>query len=677
MIRKLGFLLSFVLISTFAVGAISTQDRAKITSETQLLDNPGFEARKAGWTPSGSSTLVMLTGNNALNGKLSGRWDASANGEFLTSRQFEVKGLRGGQCLAQFGKYLWESGTAGHIKLQAIDGSLNVLKEVDLTVTQGVPLPGFIVYTCPSNATDTVALRLASTADAAAIDLDDAHNGSNIRKVEVASSEVFGVLTHDAVTNCIWTSTSGSYASFAVDAQCTSQTVIGRVAAPDTLIPAVKIPVMPPGRYKISANGVYFTDGISNDTTCFYRLNDAAGSGRFGNALRIGDNGGQGANNTGLAGVLEVSTTRTDVEIDIQVNRTAGTGTCEIRDSSTVAEEKLEFIIERFPLESETAQTIDTIGWHIDANIGGANPSLGTASVTSYTGIENSGLDMVVNPGSKPAVIGCSGTNSPGTTTCSSGDESISVSFTPLKAGKYEACFSFIHATSPNDTGGSDVEAVFQVVETPLAAQTISNEGNTRIGTRYRKDTTSNNEFVAWPVTVCGLFLFNSVEPKMVRLMYEQNVVNVPNSNAIAADRSATFGQRDIHVTVRPWTQDTSAAVIGESIINPGNTAPTKIFAAEVEFTGGTPSLIAEVGSWVDSITDIGVGVVQLNFITNTWTVSPTCTCTSQDNATGFKACFVTDDVEPNATAMRFSNFVASTGTATDDGSIHIHCMGQ
>jgi hypothetical protein len=191
-----------------------------------------------------------------------------------------------------------------------------------------------------------------------------------------------------------------------------------------------------------------------------------------------------------------------------------------------------------------------SMGWYVDVNIGGANPSLGTSNVSTYTEITNGSLDMVINSGSQPAQIPCSATNPSSGLVCSSGNESLGVVFDIPSVGTYEVCGTF-GALSDVAAGGFVVSA-FQWIETPNNAQTIIREGGGKTLQRIGLSTATSPMGAVSPHKVCGVFKFNSVGQKTIRLMYEQLVSGTVNNSLVLIDRSATQGQRDIHITVKP-----------------------------------------------------------------------------------------------------------------------------
>lgn len=199
------------------------------------------------------------------------------------------------------------------------------------------------------------------------------------------------------------------------------------------------------------------------------------------------------------------------------------------------------------------------IPWRVDANISGANPSLGASAVTSYTGIENASLTLTNNstfgPGVMNASIPCSSTNTPtvtpsATDTCSAGNESVGVAFYVPEPTTVIACVEFAYFNS-GTCCTTESKTTFEIVETPTNAQTINQEGNSRVTGGVDTDSSGANAGRT-PFNLCGTFYFATAGQKVLRLFYEQSITGAPAAPLIYGDADSNNGQRDIHWTVRP-----------------------------------------------------------------------------------------------------------------------------
>jgi len=234
-----------------------------------------------------------------------------------------------------------------------------------------------------------------------------------------------------------------------------------------------------------------------------------------------------------------------------------------VNGSSLVGAGEGVYFYAKIPMDSLSSSThflTQRYNWEVNANISGANPSLGTSSQSSYTGITDGSLTLTNNTSQSNVAIACSSTEEAtiGDTTCT-GNESVGITFDGW-SGRVQACASFAHSVDANATG--IVNAAFQLVKTGNADQTISTEGHERIQSSP-DGSSATAQTATHPVKVCGAF---DVDGKTtVRLFYEQSVAATITSNTVLADASAGTGQRDIHWSVIPITGVMRADVNGLS----------------------------------------------------------------------------------------------------------------
>ena len=186
--------------------------------------------------------------------------------------------------------------------------------------------------------------------------------------------------------------------------------------------------------------------------------------------------------------------------------------------------------------------------WRVDATITGASVPLSTASVASYSPIENANLSLMNNTGTNvvSAQIPCSGTNYPSGTTCTGGSESVGINFSNGRGGDVLACVSF-GDTVTLGSGTPSLIGSYQIVQTPSDAQTILQEGKSRAGFTFAGAQSSGNTH-----RVCGTFTLTALEPTTLRLMYMQTVVAPVTAHTINAEGTVALGKRDIHWEVIP-----------------------------------------------------------------------------------------------------------------------------
>ena len=176
------------------------------------------------------------------------------------------------------------------------------------------------------------------------------------------------------------------------------------------------------------------------------------------------------------------------------------------------------------------------LNWHVNVELGGANFNIPTVIQANYTEIIDAGLDMIVLSGDTNVEVPCSTTNPPTGLTCSSGSESLGISFTNQRPGNYEVCFAGV-------IGAQITPYVsIKLIETPINAQTLLQEtgGFQAIRSRDASD--------EWAYHMCALFEFTTSTKRVVRLMHEKD--SAAAVNLVQADRNGAKGQRVLTFTV-------------------------------------------------------------------------------------------------------------------------------
>jgi len=633
-----------------------------------LLENPGMEAGKATYTITGGASAVETSA--PLIGKQSLKWDASATTQYFSSTQYTVPaGLKGRDC--EIGVlYLWSSGTATHLALQAYDGT-NVLAEADFAVTSGsISEPMSIIFTCPTSG--TIGFRVKSTADAAEITLDEAWVGSVRKYKDVSQAELVAHAYYADTVNCQWSRTNASLGAFTADTDCPAITVVSSnytVTTTDNDLPDIDFAYLPPGTYIVTATGTVEWN-TSASTGGSLAIND--GSAFRGNLS--GRNGNQTTPDLSTFTLKAVYSYTTGGARNFRLAGAASSSaTIRVYNDATGSEGRvLTWTVERLPLGSEKAITLDNADWYVDANIGGATVALDTGAQSSYVALNNGSLDMVLNSGSQTAQIPCNGAVSTGLT-CSGVNEIVGVTIPSIpKAGAYQACFEFGHYLScSTGSGQRNMDAAFEIIETLDNSSAVISEGNSRVPIVQRhQQSSTENIIIGRAFNICGIFKWDTVGKKVLKLAYEKTTNTNIIDNFIYANRAAGLGQIDIHVTVRPWSQQAST-FIANTVTSPVE-AGTKIASAFVVVSGGTPSVSNQTGSWISSITDNGVGDFTLNLVANTFSVAPHCTCSAR---IGGRACAL-GGAGTTVSTVPINVWTGGTG-APEDQSFHVICHGE
>ena len=594
--------------------------------EVNLLKNPGFESRTSQWSKTGSSTFTMESAA-PLAGTYSAIWDASATGEFFRSSTYTIPaGLKGTTCLIQM-KYLWDTGTSGHILMNVDDGTNNVATMSLDPTTSGVPRTAQLNFTCPTSG--TVRFELESTANAVAFTVDEAYLGSGRNSAQLSQAELYAGVVYNNAVNCDVSTTSGTVSELADDADCNSRSSVGNAQFVNNRF-KMRVAALPKGNYQLQTMLPFYSDAAT--TSCEAYVKATAGGMPTTYLIAAGATGALYLGNPQGVSTTAVWNNPNDVgQVDfyIEYRRTAGAGACHMATTSAGGS-AFSMSLLKFPVQSAEAVTLETSGWRVDANIGGTNPNMGTAAQSSYIGIEDAGLDLVNNAGSGSiaAQIPCSSTNAPTGLTCAAGNESVGVAFNLPSAGDVVACATF--SQEINTGAGGSLISTFQLVETAPNAQTIIQEGKSRITAQGRAASTIVNQ----PIRVCGNFTFSSAGQKVIRAMYEQSVTATINNNLILADRNTSNGQRDIHFEVYPLNQQMPTPVF--TAINKkteSNTPGERVERAAI--TCSTSSTIgAQSGAWLSAIGNRSTGQCTITMANGMFSSAPACVITLKDGGT-------------------------------------------
>jgi len=547
---------TLLAICGLLIGAQKQTDQSQLP-KYNTLKNPGAENGLSQMAIS-SSTLTKET-TNPLFGKTSFKLDTDADGDYAETLPVDIaEGLWGADCEISM-VYRTEAGfTGAGYSLIAMDDSSNPLVSVDLvpaTTQQSI----FAAFTCPSSG--GLKFRLESnTVNGKYVIYDQLWLGSNLHTFEYSESEFIGTGIWRQDTGCSWlgnVATTWSY--WGVDNDCLDTTFTGKVSIPATNIPGFRVEGgLEPGNYMISVNGT-----IMSDTgTCDFRVTDGTNTSGFTKGVDSGPN----TYSTGMLAHFQYTEAQGDTTFQLQYYKESG-ASCYVHNNNTAVLNGLEFKMWRLPLASQKAVTLDTQGWQVLGSIYGSPvPSLGSTDVATYTGVISTGLNLDLDSNSYPAEIACDGTTESSGTTCTGGTttESVGVSFDIPRAGSYVATFTFGWHTRIQS--GAENKATFQLVETPNNAQTISQEGRSRIqGSIYDSDA---NTTMTNPFTLEGYFYFASAGKKTIRLFFEQQVTGTVTYSDVNTDRLATEGQRDVSFYIRPATNEFPQAVVLPDVVS-------------------------------------------------------------------------------------------------------------
>ncbi len=639
--------------------------------------NADFEAGSppSSWTASGGTFLADTT--TQLYDKKSGTWDASALSQTLSSTAKVIeRGMIGRRCIGEI-FYQYSTGVSADYKIQAVLNGSTVVAEADIAATTSPNVGRAFTpnFDCPTVDTDTLTLRLiANVANPGLIRVDNAFIGSDRNTLNISQATFVGGLENAGAASCQYaqaTSTSiSNYVDLGTGTGCAAWTAEsygpGVISAFGTNDHRLVYTDMPPGNYIFKLSGSFGWDTLIGAAALF-RLSD-------GTNVYQAQSVSHGANAAIVMPLLE---------FHVRVT-TAGTRTYKLQGADSAALTQFwkngtdfpaAWKVYRFPLNSSEALTLETSGTYWDVNIGGANPSLGTANVASYTEITNSALDMVLNSGSQSAQIPCSTTNPSTGLTCAAGNEGIGIVANIPYAGTWEVCGSFTHFMNETNTGSTGgAVTTFQWVETSNTSQTILQEGKVRNGsgidTNGAAGTVQANYFAN---RNCGLFNFSSAGQKTLRLMYEQEVSGTLTSSLVLADRASARGNYDINITLKPWNQSMPAPIFTELQNNVKSGANGIKVGIALVTCDATPTVDTNPSNMLSSITFNSTGNCNYVFNVGFFSTTPNCMLQPYDSNTASNR--TTNVSGISTTQATIQTHTANTGAAVDNQGF-LTCWG-
>jgi hypothetical protein len=556
--------------------------------------NGGFEEGTGEWIASGGTFATTGTAANVGFGTLSGNWDPSAAQTLSNSAVTVPAGLFGKICSMSW----YYKGGDSNYTAQVYDGTNIIAQSSAFTTQTDYSAKQVMYFNCPS--TGTIQARFATGANAAAIFIDDVRLGQE-QLFSVGGNGFVGSAYILGTASCSFDFSTATVQGATPDADCPGPTIESQGDGPSVLqttdfnLPKFAVNNVPPGQYEVTFT---FRSDQAAPQDSRWAISD--GTNTFGSASVAGS--GVGSSIT-LQAVYSYATTGNRF---FEVFGGINSGTLTL-NTLNPAFQRLHFSMKRIGGPANDAITIDKSGWRIDANIGGANPSLGTVNVATYTEITNAGLDMVLAPGSAQAEIPCSSTNPSTGLTCAAGNESVGIVFTPPSAGTYEVCGQLM-AGSQSTSGTGNF--ALQWIETPNNAQTFTQEGGTKYGWRHETPGGVSSQQI-FPVNNCSTFTFNDTSKRTLRLMYELVMSGTLDSSNLFLDRAATVGQRDMKITVRRKVEFADAIKLN---VNDIFANPSRV---ELQLGNGSGATRTSIRRWQNVIENVGTDITYTDSATN------------------------------------------------------------
>lgn len=338
------------LLLTLNAWAIASGDKATFSNKYQDGANPSFLNYIK--NPSCLRNAVNITGTNTTPSRntttpLSSIADCQSTLDSATDTvDFATatldRSLKGGNCEVSM-NYKLTLGSGNTIQLQARINSATVASADLVTSDNGTATVNF---PC-GDLSNAPSLRIAQTAGSSsqAINVANVYLGAARNIGTVAQATLVGSLKYAATTNCIWASTSTSFANVAADTDCPTASVTGAASAPGTKIPAIVFANgLAPGEYMFVISGLFANTGSDNT---FFRISDGTNSTASGG---VGDTSSTKA--PSYVTRLNYSTAQGSTTFNFQLKNINGTSS----QIQTTAND-FEISVYRFPSSSEIAVT--------------------------------------------------------------------------------------------------------------------------------------------------------------------------------------------------------------------------------------------------------------------------------------------------------------------------------
>lgn len=227
-------------------------------------------------------------------------------------------------------------------------------------------------------------------------------------------------------------------------------------------------------------------------------------------------------------------------------------------------------------------------------------------------------------------------------TVTTAGASTPGIVFTPKRTGRYFVC-----ATAGVYNSTAAAYAAVQLINV------TSGTGISTIGMRQVSSGT-NDERIA---TICGITDISSLSSTTISLRI--------NASAGTTTLSSGSSANTVEWSIFNVDQPVQAILANSVISNVAN--GIRIEGASIDNTG-TATIVRQTGSWINSVSRTGAGVVEINYSSSLWSVAPICTLT-------INAATLIARVESITTTKLTTRMITSAGTSTDN-PFYVQCMG-
>jgi hypothetical protein len=644
---------SLLIIAALGISsafALKEADRQVVDNPSRnILANPGAENGLVRWSVTGSGTLDKEQAAE-LEGSTSLKWNASASGEFLRSAAVPLpEGAKGRMCEVSLKQY-YASGAAGDYKLQAYDGS-NVLAEADLPVSaSGISDDAKVLFNCPTSG--NLQLSIESTADAGDLVLDRLYLGEALQ-ISGPGAEIAIEAGYKQTSLCNWSiaspAGSGTAEAFPVDSDCPAPVVDYAASGvvldtTDDDLPTFNFTSLPPGRYDATFEIPLTQSGSTANVELGAMVRDNT------NSVFLRSSGSTfNMDAASLNGVVQqVRTTFVQTVAgprDFEVYGFTSDGATAINIPNNLfsgagsIEQGIKMILVRYPLESQKFTAFDqanhnaTAQWTATANClwEGTNTAAGSAF---------------------PVDSDCP---------------------EPTLTGDAAAPATKIPAMVKNNIAANDVYLV-------MANGSFANASDASTCNFYLHDGTNvigatsalnNASFSSGSGSLMGVVSYPSYQAS-VQFEVRHQTTNGANACQIYAngdDRKLTMSVVNL--------SRLQAGVSFENMVSTSEPTGVKVVSAFVAANSGTPTVVSQDGTWIDSITDNGIGNYLVNFTAGTFTSIPHCQATFQNHNDTPASDVVANLFDATRVNNQINVGMRNVGTGPIDADFNITCIGK
>lgn len=612
-------------------------DKAQLLPKNKL-SNPGAESLLAGWSASGGTLTTTGTVANVGDGKRAFSWDSNAASQTLSSTAVSATlgGLTGSNGVASC-RVKAASGSATHL-LQAYDGSVVLASQAIATSTSSYNRTS-VNFIWPSSG--SVKVRLISVnANEPQIFVDDCYLGlaDGFNLGQISQAQHYGSIS---ITNCTGTTqwTTGGYSDQSSGGTACTYTATGNLSQPSSTSVMGFRTAFPPGEYLIvmgqssslSSGGVVLGSRISDGTHHSKNPTKQLVAGGADQTVHAGD-----------SYALKVASALSLADFKLQYNMSGGNINSDVNGTN-----ELTFDVYKFPTQTQTAMTFDTL-----ANSWSGNHGSNCSWTTSFTSLVLPAIDASctftetnnVNFGTVTSYNdGTPGNNYPG------------IVFTPSRAGTYFVCGNpqLSHNTN-NEQAEIQLEDISSVKIASAWMRMASGAGS---------------DSASATVAACGTYKALNTSPLTLRM-------RLRSSTGVGTAGISASGQSDaINWTIAQIDQQIPAPVLVGGVVS-SSAGVEHIERALISGGGGAvcssdPCTIeSQSGGWVSVANRGSAGVYTLTLSAGTFSSTPVCTVAS--NTSG---ALVVGVSPVSSTSISVYGYTALTPTA-GDAAFGIICQG-